>query len=318
MGRSLEEKDAWIHQKLDTVNNETLLMRMGGLPALTDFVYGFYDNMLKDSQLGQMLKKWMQTAPHEVYMKHLKDRTVDYLEVVWDNDDWTGQDLFVAHAHLHISGDFFDRALKCAKSKVNSMGLPSSVRADIMKEMNIMKEPITDPGGKFQKWIVAKQEMLEAKSRSAVDNGDVIVTEMGFTVTKAELEAMAEKARKAEERKRLMAEQKRKREQQETEVATRGEKQLEDKVAKTKAPTKNDEARTNPSLLAKPKAKAAGKAASDKLSSQEKTGVMNSHKRKAESADKAKPDVSPEMPPEDGRPCVPESRSCIGFLVTAH
>merc|ERR1719240_211707 len=99
------------------------------------------------------------------------------------------------------------------------MGLPSAVRADIMKEMNIMKEPITDPGGKFHQWIVAKQEMLEAKSRSAVDNGDVIVTEMGFTVTKAELEAMAEKARKAEERKRLLAEQKRKREQHETEVA---------------------------------------------------------------------------------------------------
>ena len=50
-------------------------------------------------------------------MKHLKDRTVDYFDAVWGGDVWEGQDLFVAHAHLHISPEMYEVCMQCGQAK---------------------------------------------------------------------------------------------------------------------------------------------------------------------------------------------------------
>lgn len=170
---------------------------------LKDFVYGFYDGMYHDPHLGAMLKKWMQTAPHEMYMKHLKDRTVDYLECVWDDDAWEGQDLFVAHAHLHMTTAFFDKATKCAKSTLKTMSISSNLTKEILKEFAVMKEPITDPEGKFHSWIIQKNKDLEARDAEAA--GDMVTTTMGFTISKTQLQAMADKAQKDKDLKDRLA-----------------------------------------------------------------------------------------------------------------
>lgn len=259
------------------------------MDKLTDFVNGFYDAMLKDPMIGVMLKKWMQTAPHEVYMKHLKDRTIDYLEAVWDGDRWEGQDLFIAHAHLHINNEFFDRAMKCAKTKVGKMGLSSSVRSEIMKEMEVMKEPIVDPGGKFHAWIEKKQKALEAKSAG---DGSMIKTAMGFTISKAELDAQVLAAKKAEDRKKALAAEKQKRLAREAE-----QKKAEE--------TKNAEAPKSPEKKAsKTKAKAPTKAKESVAPDRAAPQSPPEQEVKAMSAEAV---CVPPLPPEDKLPCVPET-----------
>mmetsp|Transcript_70238 Transcript_70238/g.132502 ORF Transcript_70238/g.132502 Transcript_70238/m.132502 type:complete len:121 (+) Transcript_70238:63-425(+) len=108
---------AWEHPPSGK-DAESLLTRLGGVDVLKEWVNGLYDNMLADRVLGQRLKAFMQTAPHDFYMQHLKDRTVDYLECVWAGDQWEGQDLFAAHMHLQLTPDHFDRAIKCGEAKL--------------------------------------------------------------------------------------------------------------------------------------------------------------------------------------------------------
>lgn len=171
---------------------------------LTDYVYGLYDNMLADSILGARLKAFMQTAPHDAYMKHLKDRTVDYLEVVWGGDNWEGQDLFAAHMHLQITPDMFDRCIKCGAAKLKAMKVSSGITKEVLEEMKIMKEPITDPQGKFRRWVETKNKELEARSSVAAE-GLVDISGMGFTTSPETVKLWAEKEQKEKERRERLA-----------------------------------------------------------------------------------------------------------------
>merc|ERR1712187_647378 len=147
------------------------------------------------------LKKSQATQSQEVYMRHLKERTVEYLETVWGGDPWEGQDMFCAHAQLHISEELFDRAAKLGKKVLKDMKVSSDVIEEVMKEMDIMKTPMTDPGGKFHKWVMDRQAKLEEASAA---EGAVDLHGMGFTTSPATVKKMQEEKRIAEERKAKM------------------------------------------------------------------------------------------------------------------
>jgi truncated hemoglobin YjbI len=302
----MPREDVWKHPQTDSLKKDgkTLLTRIGGMPVLTEFIYGFYDNMLADPTLGAMLKTWMQTAPHEMYMKHLKDRTVDYLEIVWDCDTWEGQDMFIAHAHLHISGPFYDKAMKCAQSKLNKMSLSSALKKEMMAEMEVMREPITDPEGKFHAWIIARQKELEKQTEEGA-----IMGPMGFSMSAATHKNMKDKEQKAEERKQRLAAAKAERlakEKSDSDPATKSQGKSE--IEKPRRGTDKTENKEN-----KEKLVASGKTKEKKPKSQTKTS------KKAESATEVCPQI-PDLPPDecDFPPmAIPESHATIGYLLMA-
>lgn len=135
-------------------------------------------------------------------MNLIKDRTIDYLEIVWGGDAWEGQDLFILHAQLHITTPVFNQVMKLCTKVVKQMKFPSDVQKDILAEMEVMREPITDADGKFHKWVADKQEEMEAKT---LEGGAIDPYGMGFTMSIAEYEKMVAKEKAAEERKKRMA-----------------------------------------------------------------------------------------------------------------
>lgn len=302
--KSKHEKVAWLHPKPHDKGG-TLLSRLGGVDVVRDFTYGFYDRMLEDHHIGTYLKKWMPPGPADMFMTILKDRTVEYLEVVWDNEDWEGQDLFAAHAHLHMSQDMYNRACKCAQWKLNKMKISANLRKEVMKEMEVMRDPITDPHGKFHDWIIKKNTELQKQS---LKNEDMVTDAMGFGMSRQMMDAMADKARKEQERKEKMkalAEQ-RKATQSASKLvkadAKAAPEKPTDKIKDSKSKAKVDEAGKG-EVVAKTKSKSEGKAKS---------------KAKAKEASaKALPKKEnvPELPPEENPAWVPESVAPCGFLV---
>lgn len=296
----------WHHPPVADSYDTSLLNRMGGVEVLTDYVYGLYDNMLKDKEIGPMLVAWMQTAPHDMYMKHLKDRTVDYLECVWAADPWTGQDLFVAHAHLHISPAAFDRCIKCGSAKLKSMNLPSDIKKEILKEMEVMKEPITDGDGKFDRWVKKKNAELEAKSKA---DGAVDISGMGFSVPLARIKEMEEKKRKDEARQQALAALKEKRKQEELQKAS----------PKSAASPKEEQQKTEAVKKVKPERSKAKTAAKTKAKTQSKAAPVTPPEEQSDSAAKVQvkdeaADLAPELPPE--LPPLPEDGE-LGFIPDA-
>jgi len=206
-----------------------LFARMGGEPKLHDFVYGFYDRMLADKEIAPLLLKSQGAQAQAVYMKLIKDRTIEYLEQVWGGDEWEGQDMFRLHAMLHINDPVYDRSIKCAAAQVKHMRLSKDVVKDIMQEMETMREPITDPGGKLHKWIQDKQTAMESKGE---EEGQ-IKGAMGFTISAAQMKQMSDEAKRREDMKVRLAAEREKR--QAREKAERKAAKAKEEAAKAKA-----------------------------------------------------------------------------------
>jgi len=201
--------------------------------VLKEWVNGLYDNMLADRVLGQRLKAFMQTAPHDFYMQHLKDRTVDYLECVWAGDQWEGQDLFAAHMHLQLTPDHFDRAIKCGEAKLKKMKFSGEIKKEVLEEMRVMKEPITDPQGKFRRWVEKRNENLEAQSRASAENL-VDVGGMGFTTDAKTIQMWADADQKKQAQRERLAAARAKRNAENAEAAKKHGAAKENSAAKEK------------------------------------------------------------------------------------
>lgn len=171
---------------------------------LHDFIYSFYDAMLFDKRVAPFLLKSQMAQSQDVYMKLIKDRTIEYLEQVWGGDKWEGQDLFRLHMHLQVNKEVYDRCIKLGTTQCKKMGLSKEVTRDIVHELDIMGEPITDPDGKFRKWVDDKQREMEAKFNDQV--GAVDPHGMGFPCSPKFLQQMEDqKKRKQELSERLAA-----------------------------------------------------------------------------------------------------------------
>lgn len=312
-------QQVWTHPPPGQIKGKSLLESMGGVGAVTYFVNVFYDGMLKDKEVAPVLKKSQQTQSEEIYMKLLKERTVEYLECVWGGDAWEGQDMFVAHAALHISTKTYDAAMKIAKNIVAGMAIPPEAKKLMMEELWALKEPMCDADGKFHRWVHEKNKAIEQKM---LDDGAVDLTGMGFTSSPAMVKAMKDKAEKEAQRKERMLEQKKKREAEEK---ARKKKEKEERKGKekgqlavepqnaspTESPRPTSEAPSERSETSEAKAKSKAKA-KPKAKTQSKT---KSEDKTIKEETVSIPLVIPSLPDEgDLTADIPESRSTPLFL----
>lgn len=252
-----------------------LLTRMGGRPALVDFVEGFYDNMAEDKKLGAFLKKDAAAIPFTHYLSLLKERTVDFCAANFGDETYNGPDLFAAHAMLHINTEQYDTTMKCARKKLNKMKMPKSVANEVYNEVEAMRDPIVDPEGTFHKWLIQKNKEAEAAMEA---EEDVVTNAMGFKVKGSTMRAWAEKAAKDEERKKKMKEIKAARDAEAAGAAA-------PKTASKAAPAKEASAKTD----AKNAAPAKDSAAKDVSAAPAKA------KSKPPASPKSKPPASPKV-----------------------
>lgn len=265
----------WTHPAPEIKGGATLLARIGGVEKVHDFIYGFYDRLLLESDVASVLLRSQQAQKQEIYMKLLKDRSVEYLEIVWGNDDYEGQDMFKAHAHLHISTPIYDKSMKCAAAELKKMGVPSDVYKDAMDQLEVLREPITDADGKFHRWVEAQQKEMEEK---LLAEGAVDLHGMGFTSSPKMIKDMADKAKRREDIKNKLAAAKAEREAKEKQArqATKTkQKENQSKPAQSSSETKVKGVATetkgkmsNDAKASSPKAKPRAKEAKGKGSSQ--------------------------------------------------
>lgn len=192
----------WEHPPASVTAAGDLLTRIGGRPAVNTFIDGLYDQLLKSGETSPLLLKSQMAQKQDVYIALLKERSVDYLECVWGGDRWEGQDMFKAHAHLHISQPVWDLSKKMAATVLKTMKLPSEVTNEILKQYDLLGEPVVDPGGKFHAWVDKKSKELEAK---CLDDGAVDLHGMGFTTSPEMIKNMQDKADRAQATKDKLA-----------------------------------------------------------------------------------------------------------------
>lgn len=212
--------------------------RLGGRDVIVELTSGLYDGMLADPTLGGFLKRWMQTAPEEFYMQHLKDGTVHYLVGAWGEDGYHGQDLFSIHAKFHINPNMYDITMKCVKKQVKKMKLSKKLAAEVIAEFEDLRDPITDPDGKYDRWLREKYERAEKESLEEA-NGEV-VSIMGFAMSKEKHDAYLAKELAQRERNARLKQIRKEREaeeraERERAAATRTGAKAGAKAAATKA-----------------------------------------------------------------------------------
>lgn len=301
----------WEHPFPPSVQGKTLLDRVGGVKAIETFIDGFYNRLLHDKEVAPYLLKSQMAQRQEVYMQLLKDRSVEYLEVIWGGDAYEGQDMFKAHAHLHISAKAYDKSTKCALAQVKAMKLSSEVAKAVMDEMEVLREPITDADGKFHRWVHEKQKELEDV---ALGEGAVDLTGMGFTTSPAAAKKMKDDARKKLELKERLAAFKQAKKEEAKRAAKEEQIQIE-KDAKAKIKEQKPKEKAAQSESASPKTKGSSKTIEKQKSkstsaTQDKENPANSGD--AEVASKRQSQMEevllPELPTyEDETAFVPES-----------
>jgi len=229
-------KPLWEHPILDPVNGQSLLQRIGGVQTVHDFIYGFYDRLLYDKKVSPLLKRSQQTQNEAVYIKLLKDRTVEYLESVWGGDPWEGQDMFVAHAQLHISPEIYDICIVHSKKQLAGMKLSKELKAAVQAEVILLAEPIADPGGKLDAWVRKRNKDIED---ACLAEGDV-KGPMGFSISAAQAKAMKDKAEMEAARKAKLLAMRQEREAAQKQEKKQQQKQedLSSDATKTRKPKK--------------------------------------------------------------------------------
>lgn len=195
-------EELWAHPEPSSVGG-SLLVRCGGEKAVHDFIYGLYDRILEDKNVAPLLLRSQQAQSLPVYLKLLKDRTVEYLEVVWGGDHYDGQDLFKSHAQLHISAAAYDRCIKMAGQQLKAQGMAAREKKEIMEQMEIMKVPICDADGAFHAFVHKKQKEIEAR---LVEQDDAVdLHGMGFTTSAATVKRWAVEKQQKEDRSAKLA-----------------------------------------------------------------------------------------------------------------
>mmetsp|Transcript_1929 Transcript_1929/g.4339 ORF Transcript_1929/g.4339 Transcript_1929/m.4339 type:complete len:574 (-) Transcript_1929:113-1834(-) len=165
--------------------SDTLLARIGGEMGVDAFVDLFYNLMVEDSNLGKFFARFN--------LQILKDRTVAYLVGEWGGSAYVGIPLFEAHAQLHITKNQFDIMMVCIKKALKQLKKDKRVTDDIIKSIELMRDPITDPGGKFKDWYIKKLQDAQKENEA---QEDLVQTPMGFSIPRAKLEEQREKERK--------------------------------------------------------------------------------------------------------------------------
>eukprot|EP00448_Togula_jolla_P016287 CAMPEP_0170583466 /NCGR_PEP_ID=MMETSP0224-20130122/8150_1 /TAXON_ID=285029 /ORGANISM="Togula jolla, Strain CCCM 725" /LENGTH=529 /DNA_ID=CAMNT_0010906795 /DNA_START=23 /DNA_END=1612 /DNA_ORIENTATION=- len=169
-------------------SGDSLLSKMGGEMAVDAFVDLFYDMMVEDSNLGKFFARFN--------LQILKDRTVAYLVGEWGGTAYNGIGLFEAHAQLHITKNQFDIMMICIKKALKKLKHDKRTSDEIVKSIELMRDPITDPGGKFKQWYVKKLEDAQKENES---KQDLVQTPMGFSIPRAKLEEQLAKEKKQKE-----------------------------------------------------------------------------------------------------------------------
>jgi len=273
---------------------------------VTQFIEGFYDRLLQDKEVAPLLLRSQQAQSVDVYIALLKERTVDYLEAIWGGDEWSGQDLFRAHAHLHISAKAYDKSMKHAAAQLKTMKLAPDVAKDILQECEIMGEPITDADGKFHKWVEDKQREIEAKSLA---DGAVDLHGMGFTSSPQTIKDMQDKQNRRDAIKAKLANMKAERiaqEKQQQKDAKKKEKQRQVSGDSAKADAAKP---VNAGGNAKPKAQASvkGKAKAPKKGEQEQKNDVPDEQKIGLPCEEKAIELPPMPEEEEGISVPPES-----------
>eukprot|EP00440_Ansanella_granifera_P026610 gb/GFBE01028903.1/.p1 GENE.gb/GFBE01028903.1/~~gb/GFBE01028903.1/.p1 ORF type:complete len:723 (+),score=168.55 gb/GFBE01028903.1/:1-2169(+) len=125
-----------------------LLVRLGGDAKLKTLVYGVYDKMRADRELGPMFEKF---ARNPATFQRLKERTVDYLNGEWGGTPYEGPDLFTAHASLYIDKVMYDAMMRMWAAMLDQMKICEPERGEALQSLEDMRPPICDPDGSFQK-----------------------------------------------------------------------------------------------------------------------------------------------------------------------
>jgi len=195
----------------------SLFERLGGQDQLVALVYGVYDMMKQDPELGKFF------ARHN--LTRLKDRTVDYLGGEWGGDKYRGSNLFMSHSHLGVTMHHYDVMMRCYIAVFKKLKTDKDLVKELLVSLEAMRDPTCDPSGKHRKAYmkdIAGDPFDEKTWRKAAE--ERIQKEKEFR----ERLAAARKARLENERlEREAAEKKTKRDCQEERAERKGEERAE-------------------------------------------------------------------------------------------
>jgi len=126
----------------------TLYDRLGGKEPLQKLVYGVYDAMRVDPDLGPHFERFAKTPGT---LERLKIRTVDYLGGEWGGPPYMGPNLFESHASMEIGNGLYDGMVSIYRKILTTMNVSESISREICKSVEGMRAPIVDPDGIFVK-----------------------------------------------------------------------------------------------------------------------------------------------------------------------
>mmetsp|Transcript_876 Transcript_876/g.1997 ORF Transcript_876/g.1997 Transcript_876/m.1997 type:complete len:332 (-) Transcript_876:29-1024(-) len=175
----------------------TLLERLGGDDTVEKFVDDFYDRMRRDEDINKTFSKFGN-------FDRLKSRTVDYLVGEWGGTPYVGQDLFASHTQVNVTKKNYDYMMRCIGESLKAMKVSSKLYKEVVDSIEAMREPITDPDEKFKKWAMEKLAKLESEAKAK--QGDMVMTAMGFTITREKYEQQQRELAAKEERAKKLAE----------------------------------------------------------------------------------------------------------------
>mmetsp|Transcript_128525 Transcript_128525/g.357795 ORF Transcript_128525/g.357795 Transcript_128525/m.357795 type:complete len:253 (-) Transcript_128525:85-843(-) len=143
-------------------SGRTLYQRLGGEEPLVTMVYGVYDLMRADPELGPFFERF---AKSPATFKRLKERTVEYLGGEWGGTPYEGPDLFVAHASMSIDDFLYDGMMKMYAVMLKKLEADQDVMREVLDSLEKMRPPIVDPGGVFQKQMEKRLAAATAQRR---------------------------------------------------------------------------------------------------------------------------------------------------------
>jgi len=143
----------------------TLYERLGGHDPLERIVYGVYDLMKADADLGPLFDRFARSA---ATLKKLKERTVDFLAGEWGGEKYDGPDLYIAHSTMNISADLYDGMLRMYVKMLEKENVEQKICEEVMESLERLREPIVDPDGTQAQKFNDRMEALSAEREARV------------------------------------------------------------------------------------------------------------------------------------------------------
>lgn len=116
-------------------SEKTLYERLGGQEAVDAVVDEFYDRVLADDEL----KPYFGNVDTDALREHQKE-FIGY--VVGGHDDYDGQGMDEAHAHLGITGRAFDRVADHLDASLRACGVSERDRTELLSEVAALRSEI--------------------------------------------------------------------------------------------------------------------------------------------------------------------------------